>query len=817
MQRVIILFLAIVFVGNCQLPERNKDIREKQLFDFNWYFHEGDREGAHRKNFEHSSWQKVDLPHDWSIEGEYSRDRPVGRRGGFLPMGIGWYRKSFEWDPAWEGKKVKVHFDGIYMNSEVWINGHYLGKRPNGYVSFQYDLTPYLTEGENVLAVKVDNSKVPSGRWYTGSGIYRHVWLKIHNPVHIPQWGVFVKTPKVSDDSATVHVQTDVVNGESGSRKLTLETHFVDPAGDIRKKVRKVKTVDSTARFEQSTVVKNPELWSPENPEVYRAISYVKRNGAIVDSLNTVFGIRRLEFSAEEGFKLNEEKTIIKGVSNHQDGGGAVGIAVPEDTRYRRLKMLKEMGCNAIRTAHHPFATEFYNMCDTMGILVLADAMDGWRHTKAKYDYGLYFEDWWKKDMTNFVRRTRNHPCVFMYCLGNEVRGYASNEQKMEDRKSLVSLFQALDGTRPVTQANIDNPAYLDVMGFNGNGEEKGVLEEFHRNYHDMPAIGTEMTHTLQTRGIYRTQTWYRGKDNPTYAHIDWHSYKSKVYKVPDLTDEEIFPEKDWRYSSSFDNHFIRISVRDEWKRVKQLDFLMGDFRWTGFDYLGESRRKGGWPARTDNYGIIDLAGFPKDHYYLYQSLWTDEPMVHILPHWTHPGKEGETIPVVAYTNAESAELFLNGESLGRKPMTNDLQIVWKVPYQPGILKVNAYNKKEQVASDTVRTVGNPSQIRVEPDRKVIKANQRDLVHLKTTILDRKGTLVPNADDTVHFNIKGPARLLGVENGDILDVSPHTVQWRKAFKGKCLLVIQATNEKGTIVVEASANGLKSGQAEINVR
>ena len=816
MIRIAIFLTSFLLLWGCQQQPREQFTSRKQSFDYNWYFHQGKAEGAQKVDFDHDSWKKVNLPHDWSIEGEYSQDHPVGRRGGFLPMGIGWYRKTFEWNPAWEGKKVKVLFDGIYMNSEVWINGYYLGKRSNGYVSFQYDLTPYLDQGTNVIAVRVDNSKVPSGRWYTGSGIYRHVWLQIHNPIHIPQWGVFVKTPEVSRERATIDIQTDVLNDRDTSGMITVESQILSPSGKILRQLRSAQVVDSSARFEHSAIIEDPELWSPENPEVYKVITVVMRFGEIVDFHNTTFGIRKLEFDADYGFRLNGEKTFIKGVSNHQDGGGAVGVAVPEDTWQRKLKLLKEMGCNAVRTAHHPFPPEFYTMCDTMGLLVLADAMDGWRYPKAKHDYGHYFEEWWKKDMTNFVKRTRNHPSVFMYCLGNEVRGYESQKQKMQDRRNIDSLFQRLDGTRPTTQAGIHDPAYLDVQGFNGNGEERGVLEKFHQNYPEMPVIGTEMTHTLQTRGVYRTQTWYRRRDDPAPWEVgrSWEAFEPKVYKTPDLTPEEVFTEFSDRYASSYDNHYVRISVRDEWQRVKNLDYLMGDFRWTGFDYLGESF---GWPARTDNFGIIDLAMFPKDHYYLYKSLWTEAPMVHILPHWTHPGKKGKVIPVLAYTNADAAELFLNGESLGRKPMTEDLQIVWKVPYKPGTLKVEAYRDGEEVATQTVETAGDAEQINLQSDREVMEANRRDVAHIEARILDDKGTLVPHAGDTIHFDIEGPARLLGVENGDILDLSPHDVSYRKAFNGKCLLMIQSTDQTGVVSIKASADGLKSSTVDIEMQ
>jgi len=819
------LIIGICLVCGCRHSEKKEIGRTELSFDFHWHFHQGDAEGAHEKDFDHASWKQVQLPHDWSIRGEYSESNPIGSLGSYLPMGVGWYRKRFDWEPSWRGKLVSVHFDGVYMNSEVWVNGHYVGKRPNGYMSFLYDITPYLEEGSNVISVRVDNSKVPSARWYTGSGIYRHVWLKVVDPVHVPLWGICISTPEVSAREAVIEICTEVVNGNRSPGRISLETRIRTPSGETVKRMWASEKADDGCLFEQTAVIRDPRLWSPGDPAVYHALSYVKKQGVVVDSLTTLFGIRKLEFSAEDGFVLNGNKTLVKGVTNHEDGGGAVGCAIPEDTRHRQIKILKEMGCYAIRTGHHPFAEEFYNMCDTMGFLVLEDLMDGWRYTKARYDYGLYFEAWWERDISDFIKRSRNHPGIFMYCLGNEVRGYESEQEALADRRMLDSLVKSIDDTRPTTQAGhpfprADNAVHLlDVMGFNGNGETKGAVESFHEKHPGVPVIGTEMTHTFQTRGVYRTKTRYLFRDNPIYAGNaryagQWESSMPNIYLVPDLTSEELFPEADWRYGSSYDNHIIRVNVRDEWKRVRDYDYLMGDFRWSGFDYLGSSGRKKGWPARTDTYGIIDLCGFPKDHYYLYQSLWDDEPMVHILPHWTHPGKEGVEIPVVAYTNAGSAELFLNGASLGRKAMTGDLQIVWKVPYRPGVLEVKAYEGERTVAVQRVKTAGEPYGILVRSDRTVMAANRRDVAHLEVEIVDKEGTLVPDAGDTLHFTITGPARMLGVENGDILDLSPHGVPWRKAFKGKCLLVIQATDQAGTVLVEASGAGLQTGEVQI---
>ena len=789
---------------------QDKQYRIKQNIDFDWRFIQEDVDGAQNLGFDDSSWRRLDVPHDWSIEGEYSKDNAAGISGAFLPCGIGWYRKTLDWNNSWKGKKVIIEFDGVYMNSEVWINGIHLGKRPYGYIGFSYDLTPYLQKGENVIAVRVDNSKVPSGRWYTGSGIYRHVWLSVLNKVHVPKWGTFVTTPKVSKSKALVKVRTVVRNESGKNRKVTLETVVKDSEGRVVSNVVSSMTVAHEEEFVQQCVVKNPVLWSPQSPVMYSVESRVKERKRIIDICSTPIGIRSIEVSAEKGFLLNGKSIKLKGLSNHHDAG-PVGSAVPEDVLYRRLKLIKAMGCNALRTTHNPFSPEFYSMCDTMGIMVMDEAFDGWNAPKAKYDYGNYFDQWWQRDLEDFVKRDRNHPSVVMWSIGNEVHKFTPQGQKR-----LVDFVKKFDTTRPVTQGRGSRAIYTDVAGFNGYGEFQGVLEAYHKNNPHKPIVGTEITHTLQTRGVYRTKTWYRLRDNPApwEKNGDFSTIEDKVYKIKDLSDEEVFTGVTNRYQSSYDNSIVRIGVRDDWKRVRKYDYYMGNFRWTGFDYLGESF---GWPARTDNFGIIDLAGFPKDHYYLYQSLWSDKLMVHLLPHWTHPGKEGKIIPVVVYTNCEEVELFLNGVSLGEKKMTEDLQIVWDVPYEPGTIKAVAKRDGKIVAAKSYTSAGEPYAVSLSVDKNVIRANRRDVVHVEVNIVDEKGTPVPYAANKVTFEFCGPVKLLGVENGDILDLNPHKVNYRKAFKGKCLAIIQSDGNKGEIVVSVKADGLKSQTIKIDAK
>ena len=797
----IILFLTAIIIFGCS-NENTATNRDRQSLDFDWRFIQKDISGAEKPDFDDASWRLLDVPHDWSIEGNYDENNPAGIAGAFLPTGIGWYRKTITVAQLPADQKWFVEFDGVYMNSDVWINGHHLGKRPYGYISFSYDLTPYLKKGSNVLAVRVDQSKAPSGRWYTGSGIYRHVWLTKTKNIYVPQWGTFVTTPEVTKNQAQVKIVTHLRNETSKKQNIVLKSTIKDANGNEVAIVISDVELNENAEVEQLCSVAQPKLWSPDHPNMYSIENVVMVDGKVMDKYVTPFGIRNIELRGSNGFFLNDESIKFKGLSNHHDAG-AVGAAVPDDVLYQRLKMLKEMGCNALRTTHNPFSPEFYTMCDTMGFLVMNEAFDGWWTPKAEHDYGNYFADWWQTDLSDFVKRDRNHPSVVIWSVGNEVHGFTASQQK-----ELVDFLRDLDTTRPITQGRGYKAPHIDIAGFNGHGEFKGRLEKYHKANPNKAIIGTEITHTLQTRGIYRTKTWYRTKDNPApwEKPEQFAKMEHKVYKIKDLSEEEVFTGITKKYQSSYDNSIVRIGVRDDWKRVEAHDYYLGNFRWTGFDYLGESF---GWPARTANFGIIDLAGFPKDHYYLYQSLWSKQPMVHLLPHWTHSGKEGVEIPVVVYTNCESAELFLDDKSLGEKTMGNDGQLVWLVPYKAGTLKAVAKNKGEVVAQKEYRTAKEAYTVSITPDRKSITANRTDVIHCEITVVDNKGTMVPHANHLLEFDVSGPCRIIGVENGDILDLSPHKVNSRKAFNGKCLLMLQATDQKGEIEVVIKSKGLKT--------
>lgn len=788
-------------------------------WDDGWCFLLGDPAEAQSVDFDDTHWKPVLLPHDWAISGPIVKDNPGKGRMGYYGGGVGWYRKSFTLPNASAGKRMRVTFDGVYMNADVWINGHPLGRRPYGYVTFGHDLTPYLRGAgqPNVIAVRVDNSVQPSSRWYTGCGIYRHVWLTVTENTHIAPDGVFVTTPAVAADRATVHVKTSVVNEGRGPAAIGV-------AHTIRRSGRIVATFPvnqqsiangATTTFDQQVELPRPELWSPESPALYTLETTVLVAGHVVDRLETTFGVRRLEFTSDRGFFLNGRNLKLKGVCLHHDAGG-VGAAVPEDVLRRRLRLLQEGGCNAIRTGHAPMAPEFYAMCDEMGLLVMAETLDEWRIAKPDMKAGGYnqlFEQWAVRDVEDAIRRDRNHPSIFMWSLGNEVveRGTA---QGVADARRLVEAAHRIDSSRPATSgvnfmAEADASGFadaFDVTGYNDGGGSVFLYSEDRLKYPGRKFIGTEHPHTSHTRGVYRTTT-HMSKTVPGNPPI------------PNLAPKEVFPE--WNDApterpaihSSYDNDYIWISSRDSWRLTASRPYIMGEFRWCGIDYLGESL----WPSRASPAGLLDLAGFPKDQYYLYQSLWTTQPMVHLLPHWTHPGKEGVAIPVVAYSNAEEVELFQDGRSLGRQAMTLDWQIVWMVPYRPGVLHAVAYRDGKPVAETTQRTAGPARRLRLNLDRASLFANRRDALHATVQIVDENGVLVPNASNEITFSVRGPLRLLGTENGDVLDHTPAPSSVRHAFMGLVLAIYQATDQAGPVEISVTAEGLEPAVARLDAR
>lgn len=816
-RRMFALLLAVAVIASpLGAAETSGAPRVHLNWDDGWRFLLGDPAEAASANFDDTHWQPVLLPHDWAIATPIAKDNPGKGRMGYYGGGVGWYRKSFTLPAASVGKRVRVTFDGVYMNADVWINGHPLGRRPYGYVSFGHDLTPWLRgDGQpNLIAVRVDNSVQPSSRWYTGCGIYRHVWLTVTEATHIAPDGVFVTTPAVDSDRATVHVNTTIAHEGSAAVAATL-THTIRRGGKIvatfpagERSVAK----GGTATFDQEVELAHPDLWSPESPALYTLETTVAVAGRVIDRLETTFGVRRLEFTSDRGFFLNGRNMKLQGVCLHHDAG-PVGAAVPEEVLRRRLRLLQEGGCNAIRTGHAPMAPEFYAMCDEMGLLVMAEMLDEWRVAKkdmAAAGYNTLFAEWSERDVADPVRRDRNHPSIFMWSVGNEVRENGTPEG-VADARRLVGVVHRIDPTRPVTcginymaQANASGFAdAFDVTGYNDGGASVFLYGEDRLKFPLRKFIGTEHPHTGHTRGVYRTTTRMAQivPGNPP---------------IPNLAPEEVFPE--WNdgpterpvLSSSYDNHYTWINSRDSWRLTASRPYIMGEFRWSGIDYLGES----GWPGRATSSGLLDLAGFPKDQYFLYQSLWTKKPMVHLLPHWTHPGKEGVAIPVVAYANAEEVELFQDGRSLGRQPMTLDWQIVWNVPYRPGVLRAVAYRDGKPVAETIQRTAGPARRLRLELDRTSMPANRRAVVHATVEVVDEPGVLVPNAANALTFTVRGPLRLLGTENGDVVDHTPASSPTRRAFMGLCLAIYQSTDQAGPVEITVTAEGLEPATARV---
>ena len=603
-------------------------IRVGESFDFDWKFFKEDATGAQRTDFVDSAWRTLNLPHDWSIEGPYSETHPTGGSGGYLPTGIGWYRKHFSIPQQYKDRKVFIEFDGVYMNSDVWINGHHLGNHPYGYTSFHYDMTPYLNYGDkkNVLAVRVDNSKQPNTRWYSGSGIYRHVRLLVTDKLHISLWGTFVTTADVSKESADVKVSTKVSNESDVLKKTTLVTAVVDKDGTVIGTVETSHNIAANSEYEfvQHVRVKKLHLWSVDSPYLYKVCSVVKDAGKQVDNAEIPLGIREIHFDADRGFLLNGEHVKINGVCVHHDGG-CVGAAVPERVLERRLEILKEMGCNALRISHNPPAPELLDMCDRMGFLVMDEAFDEWKRGKREYGYHEYFDRWAIKDLKSMLHRDRNHPSVIIWSVGNEIPEQ-DDPEGIEILAELVETCHREDPTRPVTsgcdyivaephQTTAGFLNLLDVVGYNYADRWRLRREIYYdddrHNFPDRKIIGSESVSVGGVRGDY----------SPAEPNSWWGNYTTRMIRAEQL-----------------------------WKFVKTHDYVAGDFMWTGIDYLGESR----WPHKNASSGMLDLCGCRKDGFYFYQSQWTEKPMLHLFPHWNWKGKEGQIIPVLCYTNSLS-------------------------------------------------------------------------------------------------------------------------------------------------------------------
>lgn len=754
--------------------------RSETRIDFDWRFHLGDTPGAEAPAYDDTAWRLLDVPHDWSIEGEYKEDNPGIGINGYLPTGIGWYRKTIDIKPEQLTQTNIIFFDGVFMNSTVWINGVKLGTEPYGYMSFFYDVTPHLKPGPNTVAVRVDNSIQSAARWYSGSGIWGHVkWLQLPH-THIDLWSTFVRTTSLTPTAAELSVSTNIVSPASSPQADHVRFSVLDATG---KTVATVSTVNSPSNDRISTVkITAPHPWDTVNPYLYTLRTELLSGKETIDSEDTRFGIRTIRFDADKGFFLNDKPLKLKGVADHE-AAGPMGAAIPDKLLEQRLALLKEMGGNAIRLAHNPHRPYFYDLCDKQGLLVMDEIYDGW-HKKVKGEFAERFfnDSQWHHDVEKWVRRDRNHPSVILWSLGNETG--------LNDTYHITHFVHSLDSTRLTTGGMMTQG--VGVSGWNGPGEYPDILEAFHKQHPDLPIILTEEPHTLQTRGFYRVRTWWR----------DW---KPGTSFEPYGTSEIFFDGDQW-YNSSYDNATPRVTARWNWLRTANTPFIAGEFRWSGYDYLGEANFKGGhFPARAGNFGIIDLAGIPKDHFYLYQAFWTTKPMVHLLPHWTHPGMNGLSIPVVAYSNQPEVELFLRGKSLGRRKPGPLGDFVWNVPYTPGKLEAKAYGTGDTVTATTAYvTAGLPETLKIETDNGDLLANRADNATVTVTVSDKNGVMVPWAMSPIAFAVHGPVRLLGYENGDPLDITPHHASYRKAFYGMARGFYQSTGGDAPISVTAAS-------------
>jgi beta-galactosidase len=800
--------------------------RTRESFDFDWRFNKGDAPGAQEPAFADANWRTLDVPHDWSIEGPYAQENVAQ---GSLPTGIGWYRKRFRLPESSQGKKVFIEFDGVFENSEVWINGQYLGKRPFGYIGFEYDLTPYLSFGarDNVIAVKVDNSTQPNSRWYTGSGIYRHVWLTTTNPLHVAHWGTFVTTPQIAEAAANVQVKTRVSNEGKAAARCTLATSILDRDGKVVQTDEASQEVGANGEYEFMQVLKveKPNLWSVETPYLYNVRSTVRDQSGTVDVYDTPLGIREAVFDADKGFLLNGQRVKVNGVCLHHDAG-PVGAAVPTRMWERRLQVLKAMGCNGIRTSHNPYSPEFMDLCDRMGFLVMDEAFDEWRVSKTRNNgYARYFNDWHERDVTDFVHRDRNHPSVVLWSAGNEI-GDQSAPNGAETLRELLTIFHREDPTRMVTcgcdrieseplsnRARPEFLALLDVVGYNYVDRWRDRIEKYYSidkaAYPQRRMIGTESGGMGGVRGSY----------------------------------SGIFPSAPPAGAPGgmmmmFFGRGGRPNINTEllWKYVSTYDYVAGDHMWTGIDYLGESR----WPGKGATSGVIDSCGFEKDGYYFYQSQWTKAPMLHLFPHWNWKGHEGDFIPVTVYTNCDSVELFVNGKSAGvqayqfprygmtekygnygpgarRMQTTADLHLSWTIPYQPGTLRAVGTKDGKPVVTVEVSTTGEAAGIELKADRDAISADRQDVAHITVRVVDAQGRMVPDAANEVTFEVQGDGRLIGLDSGDMQSHEDYKGKTRKPLNGMCLAVVQSTAKPGQIRLTATSPGLKPATVVITTK
>ncbi len=785
-------------------------------FDDAWRFLKADAAGAEQRNFDDTSWREVRLPHDWAIEGPF--DAKYGATTGGLPVaGTGWYRKTFTLPESARSREFTIMFDGAMSNAHVWLNGQELGARPYGYSSFFFDLTGKLRFGAeaNVLAVRLTPEERAS-RFYPGAGIYRNVWLDVTDPVHVSEWGTCVTTPVVSDAQASVHVATQIENRGAQPARITLRTSIEDAGGKsvVQSSIDATIPAGGSQTVNAEVAVAQPQLWDIDRPSLYHLVTEVMQGSRVLDRYVTPFGIRSIAFTKDHGFQLNGRQVKLQGVCLHSDLG-ALGMAVNRRAIERELEILKAAGVNAIRTSHNPPSPELLETADRLGFLVIDETFDMWRIPKVPNGYAKYFDEWSERDARDMAHRDRNHPSIIMWSVGNEV-GEQGRPDGWEVAKRLVDFFHQEDPTRPTTAA-FDNwqnaiknklAETVDIPGFN---YKPNHYEEILKDHPNWLIYGSETASTVSSRGVYHLPIENYGK-HPS-KQVTSYDVVAPFWATP--------PDVEFYYQDKIPNQ------------------VLGEFVWTGFDYLGEPTPYSGgrgaaadWPSRSSYFGMVDLAGFPKDRYYFYQSRWTSKPMVHVLPSWNW--EAGTRIPVMAYSNADEVELLLNGKSLGRKKrfaetttipvglnVTPDLKFetkyrfVWQVDFQPGTLRAVAYKDGKQVAVDEMRTAGAPARLKVTADRSIISADGNDLSYLTVRVEDKDGNLVPDANNMLRFAVTGPGSIAAVDNGNAASEEPFQADHHTAFNGLALVIIRSRpGEAGRIHVTASAEGLAQGAADI---
>lgn len=803
MRKIYITYFVLLFFITFSA---NADAQNRSVIDFNkgWKFFLGNDSSAIDPAFNDGHWRKLSLPHDWSVESDFIKDAPATNQGGSLPGGIGWYRKTFTLPSSAKNKNVSIEFDGVYKNSEVWINGHYLGKRPNGYVSFSYDLTEHILPSpqKNVITVRVDNSQQPDSRWYSGSGIYRNVRLHLSNAISVRQQDVFITTPIVRNSEAIINIETKISNKSNGIKWVDEVIEIYDNSGKLvthgKNQGSQIQVRLAGTEITHKIIISNPKLWSIDRPFLYKVVIKVFDNVRLLDRYETTFGIRSFYFDKDNGFFLNNQPLKIKGVCMHHDLG-ALGAAFNKEAARRQLKILKEMGCNAIRFSHNPPASELLDLCDQMGFLVIVEAFDMWQKRKNKFDYHLDFTKWHEKDIESMVLRDRNHPSVFMWSIGNEIREQFDSTGTTIT-KELVSIVKKLDSTRLVTSAItetypeknfITKANALDVIGFNYKDYDYAELP---KRFPGQKFIASETASALATRGVY---------EFPSDSIRIWPAN----FKVQDT----FSANKDFTCAAYDNTHAYWGNTHERsWLAAKNNKHIAGVFVWSGFDYLGEPMPYPKFPARSSYYGIVDLAGFPKDVYYMYQSEWTTKPVLHIFPHWNW--KPGQIIDVWAYyNNADEVELFLNGKSLGaRKKNDTNLHVMWRIPFKDGTLKAVSKKNGKIILTKEIKTAGEADRIELIADKKNLKPDGNDLSFVTIRILDKKGNVVPDADNLVQFSITGQGIIAGTDNGYQADTTSLKSNKRKCWKGMGLAIIQSTEKKGNITLTATSPGISSG-------